>query len=729
MRKQRASQTPLLTKPGHGAAIQPTLIPLHSAKHAITRLHDSLTALGLGARAEVGLIAAKPASLLDLQRACGNRAVRRLMGRARYAGATPIALARAGSLHAVEELAQGATDLRTIQRQADGQASNSNFVCSEPQKDPQRRCIPDKLRLQASFWDSESEATRKRLHEAFHNDPPLEQSGGQDAAVLKAFKRALNTVDNVSHPTSPPLNVDSGWDDPTKTRVFQFQVDNRIPAGGFEAGRKTLLALDAHLQQDPKPPKPDPDPNKEAPQLKVTACEPNAAGDRVQVSGAKFSAGGAITLFLDSKLSGFAIADQNGSFSFQVPTNGVAQGQHDLLAISGTNQVATASLALPCTPEKPQPGPFNQTLEDVLDAIGVEHNRIYQHAQNALVRLEVDLQPSLQEAPSDLAIRLLGRAAVDVIAALFAPGIKSIADAIVKDLENRVGSDTAQGIVDWAVTPVLAGVVDSVKGTTEDAVKDGLAFNPTDRTAQLGAFIDGQKAGLLEQQSSKEEEYIQKSKPKARQVPKKAPACPDPDPRVCAAQADLNSLRATERDRRDAFNKTYTAAAEEWTVWMAKAAVGQKDKDKPTDLGGKVDLKDARGMLTLEYRSAKPVDPFQIAGGTIAGLSEITRGKLNEQIKDTKIGDIGIPRVATGCVNLELSRPGSGCPGKFEVAKNEAGNVFARDANTLGEGWLKEKGFRFAGSPTTEAGAAAVWAQIDALLVKSLNGGKGIEKP
>ena len=91
-----------------------------------------------------------------------------------------------------------------------------------------------------------------------------------------------------------------------------------------------------------------------------------------------------------------------------------------------------------------------------------------------------------------------------------------------------------------------------------------------------------------------------------------------------------------------------------------------------------------------------------------------------------KIGDLRIPRVATGFVGDV--QPGKAA-GKFEIAKNEAGEIFTRAANTLGERWLAEKGFRAFGVFTKEAGAAAVWGQIDALSVNSLNGGKGIEGP
>ena len=55
--------------------------------------------------------------------------------------------------------------------------------------------------------------------------------------------------------------------------------------------------------------------------------------------------------------------------------------------------------------------------------------------------------------------------------------------------------------------------------------------------------------------------------------------------------------------------------------------------DKSTDLGStSKDPQGARGVLTLEYGGASPADPFKLGRATIAGLSKITREKLNEQL-------------------------------------------------------------------------------------------------
>lgn len=612
-----------------------------------------------------------------------------------------------------------------------GGPDTKNYECET--KEP--RCIRDKLVLQAPFWGSEKEPG-KRLHKAFHNDTPLDEKKDNGSETVKLLKQALNAAPRPADKKKIQVDDTNGnWDSVTHKRVFEFQADNGIPPGGFEAGRKTLLALDAHLLNTP-PPKPPVPPKSDKAEINAKCGEGQDAGALI-VSGDNFPGATVIGLSFDAEPQArfSALSDAQGHFdNVKVPLDGRATGPHVVMA-TATGAVARAGAPFNCGGGKgPQPGPqpFNQKLEDLLDAIGVRHAQMFQLEQNALVRLEADLQPSLQEAASDLALQFLGRAAVDAIASLFAPGIAGLGKAIIEELQGSVGKEAAENITTWAITPVLAGMVDSTKGLAEDKVKEVLAPDPADRAKQLGAFIDGVKEGLLNEQAEKQVRFIRESKPKARDFPKdpsKSAVCSDPDPRVCDAEKALDAMGKAEQDRRDAFNKTYTTAAEKWTVFIAKAALGERDKSTDLSSTSKADPKGARGVLTLQYDGASPTDLFKIRTATIAGFSKITREKLNQQLGSAKVGDLGIPRVTTGCVDLQLSNPGSGCPGRFEVAKNEAGKVFVRGANSDGEFWLVRKGILAAGVPTQEAGAEAVWAQIDSVLVKDLNDGKGIAEP
>src|SRR5262249_16091861 len=58
--------------------------------------------------------------------------------------------------------------------------------------------------------------------------------------------------------TRPDGHLDGQWGQETSSAVAEFQRANGIPAGGFEAGRKTMLALDVRLRA--APPKPEPQP-------------------------------------------------------------------------------------------------------------------------------------------------------------------------------------------------------------------------------------------------------------------------------------------------------------------------------------------------------------------------------------------------------------------------------------------------------------------------------------
>jgi Domain of unknown function (DUF4157) len=618
-----------------------------------------------------------------------------------------------------------------VQRQPGDGGGNTPFDCSQP-KDS--RCIPDKLKLQSDLLTSD--AVNDRMNAAFHDNPPLEQSGGQGADIVTTLQSALNSVDNVSKPNDPQLVEDGIWGPLTKGRVFSFQADNGIPPSGFEVGRKTLLALDAHLQQDhphPKPdPKPKPDPNPKpdpgtGPRVQVTCIAPplfsKEGSKAVQVVGSGYSASSGITIVADSRPSGFTATDAHGGFTFQLSTADLSPGPHEITAVSGANEIASASLTLPCVAPEPVPGPFNQKLEDLLDAIWVEHAHTFQLEQNALVRLEADLQEGLQEESGDALQLFLGKAAVDVIAALFGgPLLPAVISAI------PVGS---QDVVDWAVSPILDGVLDATKGTVEDKVKDGLGPEKAKNISRLGVFIDALKAGLVQQQSDKQEEFILRSKPLARQVTSataNSQDCQDSDPRVCKAEAALKALHSAESDKQDAFDKQYTIGAEKWDVAIAKGNLGTLKGSSSTDLGSK-DPTGQGGVLTIEIAGTSALDKVHVRSATLSGLGAVALEKLNDKLKTTAIGALGFPRAAGGRVELQnQGAGGSSGTGVVSIARNETGQVFNRTGNQIGVRWLETKGALAGGSQNAIVGATVVWNnEIDPVKLQDIESKKGIE--
>ena len=107
-----------------------------------------------------------------------------------------------------------------------------------PRPDP--RFISDNLCLLSNDLKDDT-----RLNDAFHNNPPLTAKDNGTDAVQKMQKGLLKVGES--------LEVNGNWDDQTIKAVASFQSKNHVPPGGFEAGRKTLKALDTRLQQPPPP--------------------------------------------------------------------------------------------------------------------------------------------------------------------------------------------------------------------------------------------------------------------------------------------------------------------------------------------------------------------------------------------------------------------------------------------------------------------------------------------
>jgi len=243
-RRQPLTRT---SAPNHGAAVA-TVAP-EEAPDALLRWFsgptESSPAPEMGrARPRLGAD-----GVLALQRASGNAAVAGLVSQQR-SGSAPL------------EVTNG-----RLQRAPDGA-----FVKLDP------RAIDDELHLRASFWGSDA-SEGSRLDTAFHNNRPL--TAADNGPDVKKMQEALITV---GFPM-PKFGADGKWGDETDKAVARFQGANGIPVGGFEAGRKTFLALDAHLGAGPGP-KPNPQPN---PQPNPTPTPKNDAElesvlDRIDVA-------------------------------------------------------------------------------------------------------------------------------------------------------------------------------------------------------------------------------------------------------------------------------------------------------------------------------------------------------------------------------------------------------------------------------------------------------------
>lgn len=95
-----------------------------------------------------------------------------------------------------------------------------------------------------------------RFQAAYHNAPPIRASDAVD--VVAKLQQALVDAGYPMPITMKSGTPDGRWGNETTETVRQFQADAGIqPIGGFEAGHKTLGALDA-LGGKPRPPAPTP---------------------------------------------------------------------------------------------------------------------------------------------------------------------------------------------------------------------------------------------------------------------------------------------------------------------------------------------------------------------------------------------------------------------------------------------------------------------------------------
>jgi peptidoglycan hydrolase-like protein with peptidoglycan-binding domain len=125
----------------------------------------------------------------------------------------------------------------------------------------QRQPRPAATTLSDLRWISDT-----RFQAAANNSPPIRP--GDPQAVVAKLQQALFDADPARYPLSVTMrsgHPDGQWGQETTSAVQQFQRDNGVrPVGGFEAGRKTLSALDSALAGRRRPP-PEPTLNNLAP--------------------------------------------------------------------------------------------------------------------------------------------------------------------------------------------------------------------------------------------------------------------------------------------------------------------------------------------------------------------------------------------------------------------------------------------------------------------------------
>jgi peptidoglycan hydrolase-like protein with peptidoglycan-binding domain len=264
-RKPEAERAPHRASPppGHVAAapLHPALVPLvvGPAPDSALALQRHRVALD---RLPVSI--SRQHYVPALARQHGNRHLQRVLGPAPGSGvgsrharrshdpAGHLAVQRCGGeVHAGCACAEGAAPVAApvaaVQR-LDAERPERFEPAPGPPAQPSE---PEGKPLTSPFW-----ASNARLQAAVRNAPPL-KVGERGEAVRLLQEALVQQGQAMPGSTKPDGSLDGAWGDETTTAVRAFQTEAGVrPVGGWEAGRKTLGALDERLGSGPEPPVP-----------------------------------------------------------------------------------------------------------------------------------------------------------------------------------------------------------------------------------------------------------------------------------------------------------------------------------------------------------------------------------------------------------------------------------------------------------------------------------------
>jgi len=593
---------------------------------------------------------ARPAQidlLLQTQRTYGNQAVQRMLERAPQPPSPNSPPAPA---------AQGCTT-------------------QPPARDP--RAIFDNLCLLSSELKEDPPG---RLNDAFHNNPPL--TAKDNGSAVQRLQQALIDAGEVL----PNFGADGKWGDETKKAVASFQGKNGIPPGSFEAGRKTLLALDARLQQNP--PKPTPTPSQAS--IDPPQCDPG--GSTMTVTGKGFPAGSTVFLLVDGTSRGAAPADpKDGSIRATVVLLGLPDGDRTL-TVSGGSASATTTFKIPCSgqaPPKPDPNVVTQNELLVL----TKYQFLGQTERDATEDAIKDLRTKLDPTPVPWVTTIAGVVGGMIIQFLYGSFEQIMRTAIKNTFPPQQGKTADAGvIVDNASDKASDFLEDFGQNGFKKAIEDE-DQKPTKKVEeQVESFRRSYLKSLRNGYLKVETDWIESVK----KDPKTADITPD----------ELQGLAKCLDETSDKIYKNrYDATIQSWDSYIAHVKLGGKNVIVPgkgpvpdiffvTDLSniGDKDPKEVPGVLLiglLGEAGSKELPDAQAEGAGfesvrpdqsdihIFGMSEITRREL---------GSTHPQLIALHSPTVLRGEPKTG--GLVAIGRTEAGSIVDAGSDAKGKQWL-----------------------------------------
>jgi peptidoglycan hydrolase-like protein with peptidoglycan-binding domain len=157
-------------------------------------------------------------------------------------------------------------------------------------KPPSAGTAPSEGRLESPFW-----ADDERLQAAYHNSPPL-HSGDTGRSVTRLQEALVSQGYAMPSSTKRDGSLDGIWGSETTSTVRAFQQQHGVrPVGGWEAGHKTLGALDRLLPRRGDQPQPSSDygAGMDTEEMPVLAAAPSTASLAFAVPGGPTPGGAA----------------------------------------------------------------------------------------------------------------------------------------------------------------------------------------------------------------------------------------------------------------------------------------------------------------------------------------------------------------------------------------------------------------------------------------------------
>jgi putative peptidoglycan binding protein len=558
---------------------------------------------------------------------------------------------------------------RAVQRAADAPAANCG-----PKLDP--RAICDDLHLRASFWDSDA-ADGSRLDTAFHNNRPL--TAADNGPNVVKFQEALIEVGfDVGKD-----GADGKWGQNTSTAVANFQSKNGIQPGGFEAGRKTFLALDSHLESGPSQQTRKPVVHI-TPTGGVEATPTNKDFNyTIRVIGDDYTRNKPALITFDDAEEVHAVTDQSGHFERTLVAKARPSGAFPVRAAAGT-EVAEAKFQVPAPVNPTDPTQINETLELKMDEVLLAYQDLVNERLTGLLDVERDLRGEPEKAKrfKDYFMDVVIFAAERTIEGLLNIPIGRFFAGVQKALkvDNPEPTDP----------PGVADVFSELQNIALDATKKFLGVDDLSpkgaREPALRKYIDSIRVSTTEEGLKITEKFSKETKPRIRTMTG-TPKTPGNDFRVEFTESLLKSVRSQTATASDV---EYDEVIQNWASADSRVSAGQKEqvvdgeKVVTTDMS-KADDK-TPGVLILELEGETPDREVKITQATLSGFTGAVRARLQRELNT--VLSLGLPVLATGKARLPNF---SFHTAELQIARDERGGVIDQDSNAAGKTWLRDR--------------------------------------